>query len=82
MFYRNGIIYFINMSSSCNNYIHLPIDIRRIIWNYCHDVDKLTCIICEKILVNFNINILDKNNYIENYTIINGLAKCNTCYND
>ena len=81
MFYRNGIIYFVNMCSS-NNKMYLPKDILNKIFNYYHDINKLTCIICEKVLIDFNINILNNNNDIENYSIINGNAKCNNCFND
>jgi len=81
MFYRNGIIYFVNICSYNNN-MYLPKDILKLIFNFYHDMDKLTCIICEKVLVNFNINILHKTNDIENYSIINGYAKCHTCYSD
>ncbi len=81
MFYRNGIIYFVNMCSS-NNKMYLPTDILNLIFNFCHEMNKLTCIICEKVLINFNINILHKNNDIENYSIINGKAKCDNCYCD
>ena len=67
---------------SSNNNMYLPNDVLKLIFNFCHDVDILTCIICEKVLINFNINILHKNNDIDNYSIINGNAKCDTCYCD
>ena len=82
MFCQNGIKYFINLCS-LNNNMYLPIEIRQIIWNYSHIVDVIKCSICNKILFYLNINLLYKNDeLIDNYSIINGLAKCNKCYID
>lgn len=81
MFCKNGIKYFINLCS-LNNNMYLPIEIRKIIWEYSHIVQVIKCIICKKILVHLNINMLYKNDeLIENYSIINELAKCDKCYN-
>ena len=82
MFCKNGIKYFINLCS-LNNNMYLPIEIRKIIWEYSHIVQVIKCNICKKILVHLNINMLYKNDeLIENYSIINGLAKCDKCYID
>ena len=37
-----------------------------------------------KVLINFNVNILHKDdeNFIQNYSIINGITKCNKCFVD
>ena len=45
---------------------------------------KIKCLICNKVLIDFNVNILykDDENSIENYNIINGNAKCNICFID
>ena len=40
MFCKNGIKYFINLCS-LNNNMYLPIEIRKIIWNYSHIVDVI-----------------------------------------
>ena len=60
--------------------MYLPKDILNLIFNYYHDTDKLRCTMCDKILIDFNVNTLHED--IENYSIINGHAKCNTCFTD
>ncbi len=79
MFYRNGMIYFVNMCSS-NNKMYLPRDILNLIFDCYHDVDQLTCMMCGKMLIDFNVNML--HNDVENYSIMNGYAKCYTCFID
>ena len=73
---RQGIIYLMNLLSLPFSKYYLPKEIRMIIWNYCH-TKIITCIICSKMLINFNINFLRVNN--ENFSIINGNAKCKKC---
>ncbi len=83
MFNYAGIKYFIYITS-LNNKLYLPIDIRKIIWEEYHLLKIIKCLICNKVLINFNVNILHKDdeNSIENYSIINGIAKCNNCFID
>jgi hypothetical protein len=83
MYNSAGIKYFIH-STSFNNNLYLPVEVRKIIWEYTHVLQIIQCYICNKVLINFNINILhnDDENSINNYSIINGIAKCNKCFND
>ena len=83
MYYRSGIIYFMNIAT-INNSFYLPIEIRKLIWDKCHILETIECWICNKVLINFNINILNKDdeNSIDNYSIINGIGKCNKCFID
>jgi hypothetical protein len=83
MYNSSGIKYFMYITS-LNNELYLPIEIRRIIWDKCHLLKIIQCFICNKVLINFNVNILHKENENshENYSIINGIAKCNKCFID
>ena len=83
MYNYNAIKYFIYITSLDNN-LYLPIEVRKIIWDYCHILYTIQCNICNKVLVNFNINMEHHNdeNSIHNYSIINGIAKCNQCFID
>jgi len=83
MFNYSGIKYFIYITS-LNNQLYLPLDIRKIIWEEYHLLKIIKCLICNKVLIDFNVNILykDDENSIENYNIINGNAKCNKCFID
>ncbi len=79
----SGIKYFMYITS-LNNKLYLPFDIRKIIWQEYHLLKIIKCLICNKVLIDFNVNILykDDENSIENYNIINGNAKCNKCFID
>ena len=82
MYNKNGLKFFIyNTTINNNKYMELPIEIRQYIWNKSHIYPIIQCYICDKILINFNIAI-NNTNHNENYTIINGLTKCNRCYFD
>lgn len=83
MYNRAGIVYFMYITS-LNNELYLPVEIRKIIWEEYHFLQIIQCCICNKVLINFNVNILDCNeeNFIENYSIINGITKCNKCFVD
>ena len=75
----NGLKYFIyNTTLNNKKFLELPIDIRKVIWEYAHCYPFIQCYICDKILIHLEINILD-NDESENFSIINGLTKCNTC---
>ena len=56
MFNYAGIKYFIYITS-LNNKLYLPIDIRKIIWEEYHLLKIIKCLICNKVLINFNVNI-------------------------
>ena len=75
---RQGLIYFMSIMSLYSSNYYLPKEIRILIWDYAHIVQIIQCHICNRVLINFNINFSTLNN-IENYSIINGIAKCNTC---
>ena len=78
-----GIKYFIYITTY-NNKLYLPIEVRKIIWEQCHLLQIIQCCLCNRLLINFNVNILSKNeeNSAENYIIINGIVKCNKCFVD
>lgn len=87
MYCKNGLIYFLNNTTINHNnyYMNLSEDIRRLIWKYAHIYPFIQCYICDKILINFNYNTLQletdlTNNTLQNYTIINGMTKCNKCF--
>ena len=91
MYYKNGLIYFINSCTinHTNYYMNLCEDIRRLIWKYAHMYPFIQCYICDKILMRFNYNTLQleletdlNDNTIENYSIVNGITKCNQCLVD
>ena len=76
----NGLKYFIYNITINNSkyYLEMPGDIRRLIWNHAHDYPFIQCYICDKVLINFEINIFN-NLQTENFSIVNGLSKCSTC---
>lgn len=84
-----GLKYFIYITSkyaenlqSQNNFTlpYLPIEIRKIIWEYYHTVLKINCYICNTLLIHFRINLEQYSP--ENFLINNGIAKCYKCYID
>lgn len=82
MYNKNGLKYFM-YNTTINNfsYMELPIELRMLIWNLAHTYPIIKCFICDKVLINFQFQINNTNNN-ENYSIINGLTKCNKCYID
>ena len=89
MYCKNGLVYFMNNTTinHSNYYMNLSEDIRRLIWKYAHIYPFIQCYICDKILINFNYNTLQletdlNNNTMENYSIVNGMTKCNQCFID
>ena len=77
MYNKEGLIYFMNINTINNqkNYLELPFELRKIIWNFLHTYPYISCYIISKLLINFEIRI-DKI-FNENYSIINGLTtKC------
>ena len=81
MYNKNGLKYFMHITTinNQNNFMILPIDIRQLIWYSAHIYPVIQCFICDKVLINFSINVDDIENTSENYTIINGITKCNKC---
>lgn len=82
MYNKNGLKYFM-YNTTINNffYMELPIELRMLIWDLAHTYPIIQCFICDKVLINFQFQINNTNNN-ENYSIINGLTKCNKCYID
>jgi len=82
MYNKNGLKYFMyNTTKNKNRYMELPLEIRQEIWKQSHIYPIIQCYICDKILINFNIAV-NNTNHNENYSIVNGLTKCNNCYYD
>lgn len=78
---KDGLKFFIyNITNNKNNtkYLELPLDIRKLIWKYAHNYPYIQCYVCDKILINFEINVFN-NLHTENFSIINGLTKCSSC---
>jgi hypothetical protein len=76
---KEGLKYFINNITKNNNiYLELPIEIRKLIWKFAHDYPYIQCYICDKILINLEINTFN-NLQTENFSIINGISRCNSC---
>ena len=74
-----GLKYFINnITKNKNAYLELPIDIRKMIWKYAHNYPFIQCYICDKVLINLEINTFN-NLQTENFSIINGISKCSNC---
>ena len=91
MYNKRGCIYFINLITCCREkkFLELPFEIRKIIWKYLHSYPFISCYICDKLLINFEVRIdkINGNVAIEevnnnNYTIINGITKCSGCFVD
>ena len=83
MYNNSGIKYFMYITS-LNNNLYLSAEIRKIIWEGCNLFKIIQCWICNKVLINFNVNVLHKDdeNSIQNYSIINEITKCNKCFVD
>lgn len=76
---QNGLKYFIyNITKNNKYYLEIPLEIRMLIWKYAHNYPYIQCYICDKILINLEINIFN-NLQTENFSIVNGLTKCSTC---
>lgn len=76
---QNGLKYFIyNITKNNKYYLEIPLEIRMLIWKYAHCYPYIQCYICDKILINFEINT-DTNLETENFSIVNGISKCASC---
>jgi len=76
---QNGLKYFIyNITKNNKYYLEIPLEIRMLIWKYAHNYPYIQCYICDKILINLEINIFN-NLQTENFSIVNGLTKCSAC---
>lgn len=80
----SGLKYFMYITSKCTESLqslpYLPIEIRKIIWEQYHTIFKINCYICDTLLI--NLRILAEPYSGENYSIINGIARCYKCYID
>ncbi len=75
----DGLKYFIyNTTINSKYYLEIPEDIRKLIWKYAHNYLYIQCYICDKVLINLELNILN-NIETENFSIINGISRCSTC---
>tara|TARA_B100001057_G_scaffold242023_6_gene242404 strand:+ start:8069 stop:8317 length:249 start_codon:yes stop_codon:yes gene_type:complete len=82
MYDKNGLKYFLyNTTINKKSYLELPEELRKYIWDLCHIYPFIQCYICDKVLINFQVNIGTMEN-VENYSIVNGITKCNTCFKD
>lgn len=79
---KDGLKFFINkctINTDINKqYMILPEDIRRLIWNYLHKKPFIECFICNTILVRFEYDIREDIN-TENIVQFNGYSKCIAC---
>ena len=83
MYSKKGLISFMNLLTINEKYyMILPIELREIIWKFAHIYPVIECFICDKVLFHLEINLLKNNESSDNYTIINGLTKCNKCMID
>lgn len=74
-----GLKYFIYNSTKNNiYYLEMPEDIRKLIWKHAHNYPFIQCYICDRVLINLEINTFN-NLQTENFSIINGISKCSTC---
>ena len=85
----SGLKYFLYITTKCKENLqykhnftlpYLPIEIRKIIWEQYHTILNINCYICDTLLINFRI--LAEPFSGENYSIINGVARCYKCYID
>ena len=57
---QNGLKYFIyNITKNNKSYLEIPLEIRMLIWKYAHNYPYIQCYICDKILINLEINIFN-----------------------
>lgn len=88
-----GLKYFMYITSKCTENLqssqssqslqtlpYLPIEIRKIIWDHYHTILNINCYVCDTLLI--NLRILAEPYSGENYSIINGIARCYKCYID
>lgn len=81
---KRGLIYMMKLMSLNSSKYYLPEEIRKLIWHYSNDTNIISCINCDRILVDFNINYTHFNNELmidEYYSIVNGVARCYNCIN-
>ena len=76
-----GLKYFMYITSKCTGSLpYLPIEMRKIIWEQYHTIFKINCYVCDTLLI--NLRVLAEPYSGENYSIINGVARCYKCYID
>ena len=84
MYNKSGLKFFMYITTLPDNdklYMLLPYEIRRLIWKFAHIYPYINCYICDKVVLNLSTN-MEIINSTENYSITNGLLKCNNCYLD
>ena len=82
--YLNGVKYFINYISLYKDLIYLPIDLRRLIWEFVVKKQYMTCTSCGAILLKLLINNCNNNLILRtrHYITVPGKnidEKCNRC---
>ena len=87
MYNKNGLKLFLYITTiNKNKFYELPSEIRNYIWKLAHIYPFVQCFICDKVLIRLNLNIDEEEQLQktenENYTIINGFTKCNSCLID
>ena len=76
---QKGLKYFIyNITKNNKYYLEIPLEIRMLIWKYAHCYPYVQCYICDKIVLNLNID-MEIINSTENYSIKSGILECNNC---
>ena len=77
-FDRTSITYFMYILSLNKEIPYIPREVREIIWEKYFTVPYMSCIICNQVMLNFNINILDSIN-TETTFMNNGVVTCWPC---
>ena len=75
---RNSITYFMYIISLNKELPYIPREVREIIWDKYFTLPNISCMVCNQILINFNINILETIN-TENTYMNNGAVMCWPC---
>lgn len=75
---KESIKYFIYIISLNKELPYIPREIREIIWKKYFTEPYISCIICNQVILNFNINILESINTETTY-MSNGAITCWPC---
>ena len=78
LFNKNSILYLMYILSLNKELPYMPREIREIIWEKYFSCPFISCIVCNEIILNFNINIFDTIN-TETIYINNGVIICPPC---
>ena len=77
-FNKASIIYLMYILSLNKELPYIPLEIREIIWEKYFTVPYISCIVCNQVMLNFDINILDCIN-TESIFMNNGAITCWPC---